>query len=85
MSVIKVGPGDIEVITLQTSPAKTFLSKSNMIGALNEEAGITGSVKVFAEQSGLNKEMFRIGAATDNRYDENDPDSVFQFFRIFNT
>jgi len=59
MSVVKVGPGDIEVITLQTSPAKTFLSKSNMITALAEEAGITGSVKVFAEQSSLNKEILQ--------------------------
>lgn len=71
--VQRVDSDDIEQFTLVTNPPRTFTSSSVF--------GITGSVKLFARRSDIEKEVQPLSAFTDVAYDDHDIQQVLDAAR----
>lgn len=63
MSIQRVDPDDIEGFTLQVNPSKTFVSSSS---------GLTGSVKLFARSSPVEKEIAKASPFVDTTHSDVD-------------
>lgn len=65
MAIQKITPDDIETFTLETNPARTYISSSS---------GVTGSVYLFARRSLFEKEIYPLSAFSASLFSDQNVD-----------
>jgi hypothetical protein len=73
MSIIKVSPTDQDVITIQSSPVRTYSSSS-------QGQGISGSIFLNARRSNADKELSPLGTLSGSTFSEVTPQTSFMNF-----
>lgn len=68
MSIIRIGPDNIENFTLVTHPTREYTSSSL--------AGVTGSVSLFARASTIEKEVQPLSAFSESKYNDADLETL---------